>query len=264
MKNQVREFSSEGLVRLHLVAAHHLDPTPTKGLGGRLDRVLRDVGSRDGISVRARMITAVASTKFATLNGLPVSLVGLHGKDELLVTGPRWALEKVANGQYPTGEPTNAQAKAPLAVVQDEITLLQQLPDLLSRVRVPSHIDLEELTAESSEYIDAFGAKRALTALFRTKITRIMSFFETNDLSMFLEAALLEAKQVLHNVTEESGLDDIYRVWWNSWIEGPAGDRDDKLLTATGRHVTAYPISERWDASYLTKPRSNDVVEYLR
>lgn len=91
--------SVNGMVKLELVDPFDLEPMLDKALQGRLAKVLKDAGSQGRISVRSRMITSVASTKYSTLDGHPVSLVGVHGKDEILVRGPSWAIEMLADGQ---------------------------------------------------------------------------------------------------------------------------------------------------------------------
>src|SRR5450759_823580 len=126
------------LVRLHLVAPFHIDPVPDKSVLGRFEKALRSVGATGSISVRARMITAVAPTKFKTISGLPVSLVGLHGKDDLLVLGPTWALERLSRGESP--EPLKAVGRKDWLwtaqnMVQTELDCLSHLPGLLRRAK---------------------------------------------------------------------------------------------------------------------------------
>lgn len=89
------------LVHLELIDLFNITPTPDKLFQGPLARMLKSVGSKGKYAVRARMITAVSKTKFKTLDGEPISLVGLHGKGEMLSIGPAWAIERLAEGMLP-------------------------------------------------------------------------------------------------------------------------------------------------------------------
>lgn len=89
------------LVHLELIDLFNITPTPDKSIQGPLARMLKSVGSKGKYAVRARMITAVSNTKYKTLEGEPISLVGLHGKGEMLSVGPAWAIERLAEGMTP-------------------------------------------------------------------------------------------------------------------------------------------------------------------
>ena len=90
------------MIELHLISPFHVEPTPDQSNLGRFDKAIRSVTNLQdtrSIYVRPTMITIISNTKFKTSSGLPISLVGLHGKDELLVTGPAWAILKLAQGR---------------------------------------------------------------------------------------------------------------------------------------------------------------------
>ena len=96
-----RGNSRDRLVHLELIDLFNITPAPDKSIHGPLARMLKSVGSKGKYAVRARMITAVSNTKFKTLEGEPISLVGLHGKGEVLSIGPAWAIERLAEGLTP-------------------------------------------------------------------------------------------------------------------------------------------------------------------
>ena len=116
--------SHDQLVTLHLPSPFELHPMPDSRLEGRLNNVLRSVGAKKSISVRARMITAVADTKFKTEKGDPVSLVGLHGKDEILAIGPDWAIRRLAEGERPL-DPSEMLAQEKITLSKIHATLDQ-------------------------------------------------------------------------------------------------------------------------------------------
>lgn len=89
------------LVHLEMVDLFNITPPPDKAVQGALAKTLKIVGSKGKHAVRARMITSVSNTKFTTLDGDPISLVGLHGKGEILAMGPAWAIERLAEGTTP-------------------------------------------------------------------------------------------------------------------------------------------------------------------
>jgi hypothetical protein len=99
--NNYRGNPRDRLVHLELIDPFNITPIPDKSIQGQLARMLKSVGSKGKYAVRARMITAVSNTKYKTLEGDPISLVGLHGKGEMLSKGPAWAIERLAEGVTP-------------------------------------------------------------------------------------------------------------------------------------------------------------------
>lgn len=125
------------LVQLHLISPSHIEPLPDKTNFGRFDKILRSVGSPRTVYVRPRMITVVSGTKYSTRTGLPVSLVGLHGKDELLVVGPPWALLKLAAGVAPKVQPqedARARYKEAIRTVVEEAFWICRVKSLIDIV----------------------------------------------------------------------------------------------------------------------------------
>lgn len=209
--------SPDKLVRLYLVAPIHVEPTPDKAVLGRFERILRGVGATGSIAVRARMITLVAGTKFKTVSGLPVSLVGLQGKDDLLVLGPAWALELLSTGKA-LETPENRRPMDILedarTVVQDEIHFITLVPNLLASLQGSS-------SSAPTETFEAPLAKEMLQAIFRKNIEVVTAYFEQHDPVAFSSEMLSEATQVLAAISKrlEGGVGN-YHAWWLPWDTG--------------------------------------------
>lgn len=255
-------MTRDALIGIYVIAMQHLDPSPTTALSGRFVKVLQDAKAKGRIAVRARMITAVAQTQYQTRNGLPVSLIGLHGKDELLVVGPAWALERIGAGDYPSMKNQTAVIDK-ISLVKDEIAMLEKLPELLGVARERRREALNSgdwpLEGELPFAIDA------LCAFFRTsKIDLILDFFEENDLAQFIADAQKEAMDVLANLQSDwPELDLLYPKWWADW-EPANNERRDSLITSSGRHVTAYPVAWKMDQESMLKDRkSNRLKKFL-
>jgi hypothetical protein len=212
-----------------------------KELVGRFQKALRAVGAAGSVAVRPRMITAVAGTKFKTLSGLPVSLVGLHGKDDLLVLGPAWAIERLGSGQVPPVPAAAEHADWLLKcreLVATEIECLTLLPQLLELVP-PS---LKPVDFENSPKLAA--ASELLQGLLRATVARVHDYFSTKDVNEFVTRTSQEAKAVLEEIEAqiEQGAES-YPLWWVGWESEVHGDAVEVLFTETGRHVTSYPVS---------------------
>ncbi len=241
---------SDKLVTLHLISPFNVEPTPDKSLLGRLDRVLRSVGAGERIAVRSRMITAVASTKFKTKSGHPVSLVGLHGKDELLVVGPTWAIERLAAGRQPDdqdGQPTESAAALKLrGILEGEIFWMLQVPRLLDlsvdRILDPSRyyefadrikLSLADLiseeywdriaqkipTAELDQKLNPKVAVGMLGLLLRATPEHISNYFASTDPVEFAKSTCREACLALAELDSKAqeGFDN-HPVWWAPWL----------------------------------------------
>lgn len=262
---QGRTWGSEkspGFVRLHLVAIHQLQPVPSNDLMGRFQKALRSVGAAGSVAVRSRMITAIASTRFQTLSGLPVSLVGLHGKDDVLVDGPPWALERLGAGESPPGPVATEHGDWLLRshdVVATEISVLKLLPKLLALTT-----DTSADPASSSVSIRA-AAEGLLGALFRTKLQQIHGFFVGKDVGEFVDQMIKEAEEVLSDLKShrDQGAES-YPVWWAGWDEmAHTAQVHDVLFTESGRHVTAYPVAGE-EPERLRRARSNSLEVRVR
>ena len=253
--------SPDKLVRLYLVAPIHVEPTPDKAVLGRFERILRGVGATGSIAVRARMITLIAGTKFKTVSGLPVSLVGLQGKDDLLVLGPPWALELLSAGKAlktpVDGGPRDFLLDA-RTVVQEEIDFVKQVPDFLASLQGSS-------SATQIEICDPSFAKEMLQAIFRTKIEVVTAYFEHHEPVAFSSEMVSEARQVLAAIDQrlEGGVDNYY-AWWLQWDKGQEVQGEDPsetkiCITKSGRHVTVYPVKGS-NVGVSQKPRTKSLT----
>lgn len=242
---------SDKLVTLYLISPFNIEPTPDKSLLGRLDRVLRSVGAGERIAVRSRMITAVASTKFKTSSGHPVSLVGLHGKDELLVVGPTWAIERLAAGQQPDDREgiysENATALKFREILEAEIFWMLQVPRLLNLASNPKasaadHLDVfsiakssvdglispedwdrivqKVLHVELDQKLNQEVASGMLGLLLRASKEDIYNFFISTDPTKFAISRCKEACLALAELNRkaEDGFDNC-PVWWAQWLD---------------------------------------------
>lgn len=126
------------LVHLHMVDPFNIDPPPDQSVQGRLARMLKSVGSKGTLAVRARMITSVSNTKFKTIDGKPISMVGLHGKDEVLAVGPTWAIERLGDGDVPEFEEE-------VSLLKEALRIYRLLGELAC-----SPIDSEEIARRNS------------------------------------------------------------------------------------------------------------------
>lgn len=280
-------MAGDHLVKLHLVAPMSVEPTPDKSVFGRFDRVLRSVGAPREVMVRPRMITAVAETKYKTGDGLPVSVVGLHGKDELLVVGPVWALEDLANGRS-TSDLKEVRSSLDVLIdvrqyVLEEIFWLARLPELLARAssgepKAPPSDALKGLRESgggilflrdpeweamarefaSSAPVDMDIAVELLQGMFRAHKDVVFSYFRDVDANEFASAYLIEAaahyERIASKIAEGS---DPHPAWWLAWDkDGRTQDAEAHpyFLLPEGRNISAYPISSESNLM-LPKPR---------
>lgn len=193
--------------------------------GGRFAKSAISAGCSGKIMVRARMITAISNTKFRTKEGAPISLVSLHGKDDVLVLGPPEAIERIACGEEP--EPyTHAgyvsKVQNAIDVTQLEISYISQLPDLINKCDFKDN--------KNEENID-------LRCFFRAPIGQIEKYFSENEITCFCETFINEANEHLEHLNTILGKSTKHSYWWLAW--------EDFLITKAGRHITGYPISEK-------------------
>jgi len=114
------------LVQLQLVDLMNTTPPPERSVQGQIARTLKNVGSNKRFAVRARMITLVSDTKYKTFEDWPISLVGLHGKGEILALGPAWAIERL-------GEGIASSFDDEVSVLREELQLYRDLAALASK-----------------------------------------------------------------------------------------------------------------------------------
>lgn len=196
------------------------------------------------ISVRARMISLITSTKFKTTSGQPISLVGLHGKDEILVVGPTWAIARLATGEVPKKVDTPPSIPDLCSRIETELLLLKNLPALLSaKLNIDQIKDRDEI----------------LAAMFRTNLSNVELFFSKNDMTSFSERMIAETNTVLVLVKD---MPYRYPDWWIEWDENKnVAPTNDPLITPDGRHITAYPIAQP-DGTLLSKARTKNLTSH--
>ena len=281
---------SDKLVTLYLISPFNIEPTPDKSLLGRLDRVLRSVGAGERIAVRSRMITAVASTKFKTKLGHPVSLVGLHGKDELLVVGPTWAIERLAAGQQPDDREgllaENASALKFREILEAEIFWMLQVPRLLNFASNPKdasgrHFDVfsnakssiaDLISAEYWERIvqkvphveldqklNPEVASGMLGLLLRASTENISNFFISTDPTEFAISRCKEACLALAELDRkaEDGFDN-HPIWWSQWLDKKEKGGPPPPATSQEILLTRY-LAQSVNLEMQPRPRQESV-----
>lgn len=262
------------LVQLNLISPSYVEPVPDKGNFGRFDKVLRSVGSPRTVQVRPRMITVVAETKYVTKSGFPVSLIGLHGKDELLVVGPVWALLKLAAGHKPKeSPPDNARVgyEQALQTIVEEVFWLLRVPMLLAISRGTDWQDrplsqiVNEFSSETTTYFATdpawlqmqsdvtvhegskelvqFVATDLLQGMFRCSIESVLQYFSAIDVIDFIQVCIKECFNKYQEVrVEAEDRSDIHSMWWAEWEEKPKKYAFmPNFLSKSGRNITAYP-----------------------
>ena len=280
------------LVQLNLIAPSHVEPLPDKENFGRFDKVLRSVGSPRTVHVRPRMITVVSETKYITKSGLPVSLIGLHGKDELLVVGPVWALLKLASGQKPKESiPENAHVEYQRAIqtVVEEAFWLLRVRALLSvsngmawHTRILSqtvddfppqaaaqfltdplwlHMENDVAAHEESKEFVQFAATDLLQGMFRCSVESVQEYFSKIEIAGFIQECLNECvtkhQEMLAEAEERS---DIHSMWWAEWEEkSKKHSFMPNFIVKSGRNITAYPTKS--DTLSDARPRRYSMHE---
>ncbi|MBX3669986.1 MAG: hypothetical protein KF778_16415 [Rhodocyclaceae bacterium] len=272
-------MASPELIQLHLVSPAFVEPTPDKTTG-RFGAVLRSVGASKSVYVRPRMITAVASTKYKTRSGLPVTLVGLHGKDELLVVGPDWAILKLASGEAPKALPgpdiAGAFDKALQFVLEEMfwlqrlemlLTIAQSLPTGKSTFSDPIPKDLvfgelnnlhekaiwKEMSDSVARYVsepalDKVVAEGMLQGMLARSSEECIDLFRGIDVREYSKKMLSEClSKYTEFVEHEQRIYDVHPVWWGEWRPEDKVEQEAQLpnyLTVTGRNITKYHFSD--------------------
>ena len=267
------------LIQLHLISPAYVDPTPDK-TSGRFGTVLRSVGAATSVYVRPRMITAVANTKYMTRSGLPVTLVGLHGKDELLVVGPDWAILKLANGEAPKSNPhldTASQFDHAIQFVLEEMFWLQRLEVLLSIAQpeqkagsefsdpVPAELvfgELVELQVQpawknmnesvhryvSEPILNKVIAEEMLQGMLSRVPEECLAIFRTVDVRSYVKSMLRECLEKYAEFQDDANrIYDVHPVWWGEWSKAEREvleTRLPKYLTPSGRNISKYHVAD--------------------
>lgn len=291
-----RTYGNPGdtLVQLFLVKPFDLDPVPDKSLQGRLDRVLRSVGANGTIAVRARMITAISNTKFKTVDGDPVSLVGLHGKDELLVRGPTWAIERLGRGETPDQDECQSWLEQKAKEVAEERARLSQaravldcyaenrptLDELEKRPELqivenswgngskPAFLNDSRLNgaqlARLNQEFESLGklreaireSEKRLEWFFESGVSEVAHHFLENDPEDFFVSMDTELASLAARIEAElRKVQDGERPWWFQWSKAWGTMKVESLvLTESNRHFTKYAVGSASGCD-MTRPR---------
>jgi hypothetical protein len=222
------------------------------------------------------MITAVASTKYKTRSGMPVTLVGLHGKDELLVVGPASALIRLAAGEVP--KPTTSQDLASeferaLQFVLEEIFWLQRVeillaiaqPDPAGRAAFADPVTSELIFGEliklqekpvwkkMSESVVRYApepawhktvAEEMLQGMFRCALDECIANLRTVDVRQYSKEMISECLEKYKEFLDISErIYDVHPFWWSEWSPEDKVEQLVKLpnyLTTSGRNISKY------------------------
>lgn len=277
------------LIQLHLISPAYVDPTPDT-TSGRFGTVLRSVGATTSVYVRPRMITAVAGTKYKTRSGLPVTLVGLHGKDELLVVGPDWAILKLASGDVPKTKPAPDSASVfdeAIQFVLEEMFWLQKLEVLLSIAQsdqeqnskfsdpvAPELIfgelsDLEEksiwknMNESVHRYIhepvlDKLIAEEMLQGMLSRVPTQCLKLFRTVNAREYAKSMLVDCLEKYAEFQDQANrIYDVHPIWWSEWSKENQVALEIRLpnyLMPSGRNISKYHFAELTEPD-AAKPR---------
>lgn len=212
--------------------------------------MLKGVGADGDVLIRPRMITIISSTHFKTVGGLPVSLVGLHGKDEVLVVGPKWALARLADGNIPKkgdyqGDGAKAHKVKSFAVEQlfwfsrlpelvasargvlgqrlGKTAIEDALPEVFGRLAKDSdwkRVSTEAVAAESN--LNQANACEMLQGLLLQSMDVTLSLWETKD---WVPTILAIVKRREAHITVLRGkVQEPYQMWWLGYDDIPADD----------------------------------------
>lgn len=237
------------------------------------------------------MITAVASTKYKTHSGLPVTLVGLHGKDELLVVGPVWAVLKLANGEIPKQQPMPDGGKEIDKAIKfaiGEMFWLQRLEILLAIAKSPTTsrssfsdsvsselifgelIELQE-RQEWKEMLDSVArynsdpaldkklATEMLEGMFGCDIASCIEHLRARDVGKFSKTMLEECMDKYAEFIKLEEHYDVHPVWWAEWEKEGVDcfiTIKPNYVTPAGRNISNYHLNEP------TKPDGNKRIRH--
>lgn len=274
------------MIELHLISPFHVEPTPDQSNLGRFEKAIRSVTNLQdtrSIYVRPTMITIISNTKFKTSSGLPISLVGLHGKDELLVTGPAWAILKLAQGEsVPASEGMRSFEAYENAAhyVIEEIFWLSRLDLMLSKtydnhlnnpykeniIDAPNEIKEDKHWLKiNQEFSDQKSAivgrehefyKDMLQGLFGKSIDIIHEYFLTKNTEEFISLMVNECIEKYKEFLELSDKNyDSHTYWWKGWCNSDTEEKTEiSFISSSGRNISKYPLPTEEDISH-SKPR---------
>lgn len=242
--------------------------------------------------VRSRMITIISSTHFKTLGGSPVSLVGLHGKDEVLVVGPTWALQRLATGDIPnlSGNTSTEQA---ISIAKsfsiEQLFWFARIYELVAAARGMPHQQLEncrlkneqpdifeklakdddwnrvgaEAIARESELNQA-NACDMLQGLLRRSVDDVLAIWDSND---WCETIVrIVQRRESHITSLKEVMCDPYNRWWLGYDDIPEEDaaktalsKSDYRLDGEGIDVSLYPEFRRAGECQLARVRTSSI-----
>jgi hypothetical protein len=238
------------LVSLPIASPISLDPIPDRKLLGRFTNLLKGVGADGDVLIRPRMITIISNTHFKTVGGLPVSLVGLQGKDEVLVVGPKWALARLADGDVPKkggydGSGTKAHKVKSFAVEQlywftrlpelvaaakgvlgqrlGKNAIEDALPDVFGRLEKDSdwvRVRAEVVASESN--LNQINASEILQGLLLQKTEDTLSLWDTKDWLPTI-FGIVKRREAHITALREIHLEN-YQMWWLGYDDIPPED----------------------------------------
>jgi hypothetical protein len=221
------------------------------------------------------MITIISNTHFKTVGGLPVSLVGLQGKDEVLVVGPKWALARLADGDVPKkkgiydGSGTKAHKVKSFAV--EELYWFTRLPELVAAAkgvlgqrlgknaiedalpdvfgRLEKDSDWVRVRAEavaSESNLNQINASEILQGLLSQKTEDALSLWDTKDWLPTI-FGIVKRREAHITALREIHLEN-YQMWWLGYDDIPPEDvtstdfsETNHRLDGEGIDVGTYP-----------------------
>lgn len=213
------------LVHLQLIDLFNITPAPDKSVQGPLAKMLKSVGSKGKHAVRARMITAVSNTKFETLDGEPISLVGLHGKGEMLAVGPTWAIERLAEGETP-------EFDQEVSALQGELEEYRRLVALVRANADESHVDLSQIPDDINKLRSGVIAAR------RRSVTDVPTDVPKTKVLSILDDVIVKLESFITDC--ESG----EFPWWFFWSTTSDAKRKEVGLPIEGESIRSCLLAQ--------------------
>lgn len=282
----------EALVSLPIASQLNIDPIPDRKLFGRFSNLLKSVGATEDVFVRSRMITIISSTHFKTLGGSPVSLVGLHGKDEVLVVGPTWALHRLATGDVPKRSGTTSAEQA-ISIAKsfsaEQLFWFTRIYELVAAARGVPHqqlencrlkneqpgifeklekdddwnrVDAEVITRESE--LNQANACDMLQGLLMRSMDDVLAIWDSNDWCETIVRIVQRRESHLTSLREVER--DPYNRWWLGYDDIPEEDaantalcKSNYRLDGEGIDVSLYPEFRRTDEYQLARVRTSSI-----
>lgn len=222
--------------------------------------------------------------------------MGLHGKDELLVVGPTWAIEWLAAGKQPEERESlfaeNATAGKFRDILEAEIFWLLQIPRLLEmqsnhQFNADRYFELLDKTKSlvseliPSEYWDRIIQKVPITQLnlkpnsdiaggrlgllLRASAEHIANFSSAKDATEYAISRCNEAFRALAELESKAkeGFDN-HPIWWSQWL----AEKERKAPVVRDENFEALSmnyLARRVNADMLPRPRQESVhTKWLR